>query len=408
MKDRILLAPAGSQEALSAALRNGADAVYFGAGKRNMRAAAAVNFTPDDIARVADQCHESNAEAWLTLNTTLYDSELPEVEQLCSAAEKAGVDAVIAADPAAVIRAKDHGLSVHMSVQSNVCNLESIRFWSRYADAVVLARETKLEQIEEICRSVRAQNICGPAGHPVAVEVFVHGALCMAVSGRCYLSLGLDDHSANRGECFQPCRRAYKVTDLINGRELELQNPYIFSPNDLCTIPILDRLISAGVGIFKIEGRGRGADYVAEVTRTYREAMDAGSTASPEQKLEWMNRLKRVFNRGFWEGGYYLGHPSGGAASGENQASEQKIYIGQITNWFTKHHAAQCRVQAEPLREGDTILVTGATTGAERLTVQGLRANGIPAEIAEKGMDATFAVPVRLRENDKVYRIIPK
>ena len=275
MSSPILLAPAGSQEALSAALKNGANAIYFGAGKRNMRASAAVNFTPDDIARVADQCHEAGAEAWLALNPTLYDDELSEVETLCAIAEKGGIDAVIAADPAAVMRARNHGLSVHMSVQSNVCNMDSIRFWAAYADAMVLARELRLEQVQEICRKVREENITGPSGEQVSIEVFVHGALCMAVSGRCYLSLGLDDHSANRGECYQPCRRAYKVTDLKNGRELELQNPYIFSPNDLCTINILDRLVAAGVGIFKIEGRGRSADYVAAVTKVYREAIDA-------------------------------------------------------------------------------------------------------------------------------------
>ena len=405
MSSLILLAPAGSQEALSAALKNGANAVYFGAGRRNMRAAAAVNFTPDDIARVADQCHEYNAEAWLALNTTLYDEELPEVEALCAVAEKAGIDAVIAADPAAVLRAREHGLSVHMSVQSNVCNMDSIRFWAKYADAMVLARELRLEQVQKICRKVQEEQVTGPSGKPVAIEVFIHGALCMAVSGRCYLSLGLDDHSANRGECYQPCRRAYKVTDLKNGRELELQNPYIFSPNDLCTINILDQLIKAGVGIFKIEGRGRGADYVAAVTKVYREAIDAGSNVSEEQKQEWIDRLKRVFNRGFWDGGYYLGLPSSGAASGENQATEQKIFAGQIANWFQKHQAALCKVQAAELHEGDTVIVTGATTGAERFVINGLRANGKPAEIAEKGSEATFVSPVRLRENDKVYII---
>lgn len=405
MSSPILLAPAGSQEALSAALKNGANAVYFGAGRRNMRAAAAVNFTPDDIARVADQCHEYNAEAWLALNTTLYDEELPEVEALCAVAEKAGIDAVIAADPAAVLRAREHGLSVHMSVQSNVCNMDSIRFWAKYADAMVLARELRLEQVQKICRKVQEEQVTGPSGKPVAIEVFIHGALCMAVSGRCYLSLGLDDHSANRGECYQPCRRAYKVTDLKNGRELELQNPYIFSPNDLCTINILDQLIKAGVGIFKIEGRGRGADYVAAVTKVYREAIDAGSNVSEEQKQEWIDRLKRVFNRGFWDGGYYLGLPSTGAASGENQATEQKIFAGQIANWFQKHQAALCKVQAAELHEGDTVIVTGATTGSERFVINGLRANGKPAEIAEKGSEATFVSPVRLRENDKVYII---
>ena len=405
MSSPVLLAPAGSQEALSAALKNGANAVYFGAGRRNMRAAAAVYFTPDDIARVADQCHEYNAEAWLALNTTLYDEELPEVEALCAVAEKAGIDAVIAADPAAVLRAREHGLSVHMSVQSNVCNMDSIRFWAKYADAMVLARELRLEQVQKICRKVQEEQVTGPSGKPVAIEVFIHGALCMAVSGRCYLSLGLDDHSANRGDCYQPCRRAYKVTDLKNGRELELQNPYIFSPNDLCTINILDQLIKAGVGIFKIEGRGRGADYVAAVTKVYREAIDAGSNVSDEQKQEWIDRLKRVFNRGFWDGGYYLGLPSSGAASGENQATEQKIFAGQIANWFQKHQAALCKVQAAELHEGDTVIVTGATTGAERFVINGLRANGKPAEIAEKGSEATFVSPVRLRENDKVYII---
>ena len=403
MNRPVLLAPAGSQEALSAALNHGADAVYFGAGKWNMRASAAVNFSPEDLPGIAEQCHEHRAEAWLALNTTLYGSELADAEMLCTAAEKAGIDAVIAADPAAVLRARAHGLSVHMSVQANIANLDSLRFWARYADAVVLARELKLEQIREICRAVREENITGPSGKPVAVEVFVHGALCMAVSGRCYLSLGLDDHSANRGECYQPCRRAYKVTDLKNGRELELQNPYIFSPNDLCTVDILDKLIGAGVGIFKIEGRGRGADYVAAVTGVYREAIDAGGKASEEQKQDWFRRLKQVFNRGFWNGGYYLGLPSSGAASPDNQATERKLFCGLITNWYGKRNAAQCRITAEPLKDGSEVLVTGASTGAVRFRIAGLRANGISSAAAEKGTDATFVSPVRLRENDKLY-----
>lgn len=403
MNRPLLLAPAGSQEALSAALANGADAVYFGAGKRNMRASAAVNFRPEDLPQIAEQCHSRNAQAWLALNTTLYDRELSEAEMLCAAAEKAGIDAVIAADPAAVIRAREHCLSVHMSVQANIANLESLRFWAKYADAAVLARELDLEQVREICRRIGEEKITGPSGKPVAVEVFIHGALCMAVSGRCYLSLGLDNHSANRGECYQPCRRAYKVTDLKNGRELELQNPYIFSPNDLCTINILDKLIEAGVGIFKIEGRGRGADYVAAVTGVYREALDAGGKASPERKQEWLRRLKQVFNRGFWDGGYYLGRPSSGAASPDNQAEERKLFCGQIVNWYAKHNAAQCRITAEPLKEGSEVLVTGASTGAVRFRISGLRADGIPSETAEKGADATFVSPVKLRENDKLY-----
>ena len=408
MSSPILLAPAGSQEALSAALNNGADAVYFGAGKRNMRASAAVNFMPEDIASVAEQCHQHNAKAWLTLNTTLYDEELPEIETLCAIAKDAGIDAVIAADPAAVLCARKHGLSVHMSVQSNICNIETIRFWANYADAVVLAREVKLEQISQICRQIREKNILGPSGNPVAVEIFAHGALCMAVSGRCYLSTALDNHSANRGECYQPCRRAYKVTDLKNGRELQLQNPYIFSPNDLCTINILDQLIAAGTGILKIEGRGRGADYVAAVTKVYREAIDTGKNASDLQKKEWIRELKQVFNRGFWDGGYYLGHPSSGAASPDNQATEQKVFSGVITNWYKKNQAALCKIQAAPLHEGDTILATGPTTGAERFIISGLRCNGTPAPAAQKGDDATVPVPVRLRENDKIYIITKK
>ncbi|MBR2363924.1 MAG: U32 family peptidase, partial [Lentisphaeria bacterium] len=331
-----LLAPAGSFESLSAALSNGADAVYFGVGKLNMRSRATVNFTMKDLPVIAEMCHKKGVQAWMTLNTVVFDEELEEVRTLCEAAKKAGIDAVIASDHAVLEIARQKSLSIHLSVQANITNLESVRFYAKYADIMVLARELTLKQISRICKGIKEERITGPSGNPVKIEVFVHGALCVAVSGKCYMSLALFNTSANRGDCYQPCRRAYTVKDAVNGNELEIENHYVMSPQDICTIEILPRLLEAGVSVLKIEGRGRSADYVAKVTAVYREAVDLWKQGGKPEKevLEvWKNRLGEVFNRGFWHGGYYLGEKSGEwACSGENKASRKKILCGKVVN----------------------------------------------------------------------------
>ena len=407
----ILLAPAGSFESLEAALQNGAGAVYFGAGRLNMRARAAVNFTPDDLPEIVRRCHAKQAKAWLTLNTILYDGEVDEVRELCRQARTAGIDAVIAMDPAVIGAAAETGLPVHLSVQANISNMESVRFYSRCADAVVLARELTLEQIARICRGIREQEIRGPSGELVKVEVFIHGALCVAISGRCYMSLAEFNSSANRGGCFQSCRRKYLVRDADNGMEFTIDNQYVMSPKDLCTIECLDAILDSGVSILKIEGRGRSADYVARTVSIYRKAVDlwlSGKRPSPEQRAEWKRALAEVFNRGFWEGGYYLGRkPGEWAGCGDNRATMKKCFLGTVVNYYPKAKAAEVRLSAESLHNGTHLLVTGNTTGAVEVEADGLRVDDVPVPCAEKGSFATFPCETKLRPGDKVYRLVP-
>jgi len=404
-----LLSPAGSFDCLAAALKNGANAVYFGVGKLNMRGHATANFRPEDLSEVVLRCHVANAKAWLTLNTLIYDEELEEAKKLCSMASVAGVDAIIAADPAVILMARELGLSVHLSVQANVCNIQSLKYHAQFADTIVLARELALRQIERICCQIQEQHICGPSGDLIKIEVFAHGALCMSVSGQCYLSQATFNRPASRGECFQNCRRRYLIKDDEDGTEFAVDGRYVLSPKDLCTIEIIDRLADAGVSVLKIEGRGRSADYVAHVTKAYREALDfmaVGKKPSFEQKQEWKKSLREVFNRGFWEGGYYLGEPiEKWGDNSHNQAILQKECVGTVLHYYPKAQIAEVRLTAGSLALGDRILITGNTTGAVETILAELQVHDKKASNAEKGDQPTFPIADKVRPKDKVYKL---
>jgi U32 family peptidase len=408
-----LMAPAGSWESLAAALRSGANSVYFGVGKINMRARAANNFEIGDLREITAKCHRFGAKAYLTLNTLLFDEELTEARALCEQAKKASVDAVIAADPAVLQIARAEGLSIHLSVQANVTNLAAVQFFAAFADVIVLARELSLAQIQGIIAGIRERSILGPSGQLMRIEIFAHGALCVAFSGKCQMSLSLygPKASANRGACFQPCRRNYRVTDQETGNELVIEGHQVMSPKDLCTLPFLDQILDAGVAVLKIEGRGRAADYVATVVRVYHEAIEAwqaGAFAAQNATGAWMTELKTVFNRGFWEGGYYLGKPLGEwTASSAPASTEKKVFVGDITKYYPRLGVAEVLVLAEPLTTGDELWVLGETTGAVRIQVTELRIGeaGTPATQACKGVVAAFAVNGKVRTGDKVYRI---
>lgn len=402
-----LMSPAGSEAALSAAIRAGADSVYFGVGKLNMRARSA-DLAPEDLPKIARLCRTAGVKSYLALNTIVYDGEMEEMHALCDAAKSAGVSAVIATDIATIEYARSIGLEVHISVQANVTNFQALEFYARYADTVVLARELSLEQISSIWKKVQEKNLRGPSGETVRLELFAHGALCVAVSGKCYMSLAQYDHSANRGACFQPCRRSYRVTDEETGAELVIDNKYVMSPKDICTIQYLDKITAAGISVLKIEGRGRSADYVEVTTRVYREALDAlaAGTYTPEKFDPWIAELGKVFNRGFWHGGYYCGTKLGEwAACADSQATEQRDEIGVLSNFFVKANIAEFTLRRFPLKNGDTVLVEGPTTGALRLTVEGLRVNGAQAESAQPNDVVTLALPRKARRQDKVFLI---
>lgn len=405
-----VLAPAGSHATLAAALRAGADAVYFGVGKLNMRARATANFSIEDIPAVVRKCRRMNVRAYLVLNTLIYDHELDQVRQICEAASDGGVDAVIASDIAAIRYARTLNLPVHLSVQANISNMEAVRFYAEFADVMILARELSLPAIAAIIRTIKEEKICGPSGQPVRIELFAHGALCVAVSGFCNMSLAVYDSSANRGACYQTCRRAYRVSDEETGEELVIDNKFVMSPRDICTISILDQILDAGVDILKLEGRGRSADYVDVVTRVYREGVDSwrDQTFSAARSQEWITRLQTVFNRGFWHGGHYLGEKAAAwcGISG-NAATRHKIHVGKVSNYFQKCGVAELTLTAGGLSKGHEILVTGATTGAVTCTLQELRIDGKIAESAKKGDVVTLPVAVKLRRNDQVFRIVP-
>lgn len=411
-----LMAPAGDRESLSAALKSGADSVYFGVGKLNMRARSANNFLASDLADIAAKCHQSGAKAYLTLNTILFDEELGEAKSQCLLAKEAGVDAVIAADPAVLQIARDAGLPVHLSVQANVTNLAAAGFFSVFADVIVLARELSLDQIRAIIEGIREKRICGPSGRLVGIEIFAHGALCVAFSGKCQMSLSLygPKASASRGACYQPCRRNYSVTDLETGSELVVDGHQVMSPKDLCTLPFLDQILDAGVSVLKLEGRGRSADFVSTVVRVYREAIDAWKEGAFRAWLETgkgMADLEKVFHRGFWEGGYYLGKPLGEwTASAHSQATEKKVFVGEITKYYPRLGVAEGFVRAEPIALGDDLWIFGDTTGAVRTKVTDLRIGqeGTPADRAEKGVLASFPVPEKVRVGDRISRIVSK
>ena len=401
-----IMAPAGSFESLSAALRNGADSVYFGVGDLNMRSRATANFAVSDLEKIVRMCHKCHAKAYLTLNIVVYDAELSEIYSLCDEAKKQNVDAIIASDIAVIIYAKSIGLPVHISVQTNVCNIESVKFYSQFAEVVVLARELSLQQIKDINDAIKEQNITTPSGNLLRTELFVHGALCVAVSGKCYMSLGIYNTSANRGACFQNCRRSYHVKDTETHEELVIDNKYVMSPKDICTIEILDQLLIAGISILKIEGRGRAADYVGVTTKIYRSAVDdiINNCYTEEKNSNYIDELRTVFNRDFWQG-YYLGAKLGEwTGYSGNRAKKKKHLIGRISKFFTKIMVAEIELQSGDFSVGDELLITGVTTGAEQFIVEGIRKAGVEVDTAGKGDVISIVVPIKVRKNDKVFR----
>lgn len=416
MNDTVeIMAPAGSWASLAAALRSGADSIYFGVGAFNMRARAGANFTAEDMRGIARRCHACGAKAYLTLNVVVYDEELPDVQALCREALRARIDAVIAADPAVITYAHEIGLPVHLSVQANACNMAAVRFYAAYADVMVLARELRLSQIRSIVQGIRREGICGPSGQLVRVEVFAHGALCVAISGKCAMSLAAYNSSANRGACYQICRRAYKVTDAETGFELEIDNRYVMSPRDICTIRVIDQLLDAGISVLKLEGRGRAEDYVAAVTSVYKEAVAAWreGTYTREKAVAWEERLRRVFNRDFWQGGYYLGEPWGEWSGRSNsRASEQKVHVAKVARYYAQSGVAELFLEAGDLKLGECLVICGPTTGAMRVELvemrQDIEGKTVSVERADKGSTAFIAVPGRVRRNDKVYLLQPR
>ncbi len=402
-----IMAPAGSYDSLMAAIQAGADAVYFGAGKLNMRARSSQNFTPEDLENIASICRENGVKSYLTLNTIVYDEEMDQIRVMADTAKKAGISAIIASDISVMEYAREIGMPVHVSTQCNITNLQAVRFYSRYAEVMVLARELRLEQVAAISRGIREQSLTGPGGRPIRLEMFVHGALCMAVSGKCYLSLDTLNHSANRGSCLQLCRRSYIVTDKEDGHEYEVDNAYIMSPKDLCTIGFLDKILDAGVSVLKIEGRGRPPDYVKTVTSCYREAVQSirEGNYSKEMVDAWTSRLAEVFNRGFWDG-YYLGRTMGEWADRYgSQASRKKVFIGTVSNYFSKLEVAEIRLSSQFAQQGDLLMITGPTTGVMEFNARELHVENQSVKRAEKGMPFSVKVPGLVRRGDKVFRV---
>lgn len=398
------MAPAGNFECLQAAIQGGADSVYFGVGRLNMRSHSANNFAIEDLSEVCRICHKAGVRTYLTLNIVLYGEDLAPMRETLDEARRAGVDAVIASDMAAILYARSIGMEVHISTQLSISNVESLRFYAQWADVVVLARELRLEQVAEISRTIEAEGIKGPSGRNVQIEMFCHGALCMAISGKCYLSLHQYNASANRGECFQLCRRAYEVKDIETGMQLKIDNQYIMSPKDLCTVRFLDKMAAAGSTVFKIEGRARSAEYVKTVTQAYREAADAieAGIFSEQKASELYTRLETVFNRGFWDG-YYQG-----ALLGEwsevygNRATRTKTYIGRITNWYSRLGVAEITVETGGFRLGDHLLITGSTTGVMECDVKEIRTDHQVQE-AKKGDVCSIPLVERPHRGDRVY-----
>ena len=403
------MAPAGNFECLRAAIQGGADSVYFGVGQLNMRSHSANNFGPQDLREVCRICREAGVKSYLTLNITLYQEDLDAMREALDAAKSAGVDAIIASDMAAIEYCREIGLEVHISTQLSISNVLALKFYAQFADVIVLARELNLGQVKDICQTIEREHITGPSGNLVRVEMFAHGALCMAISGKCYLSLHAYGASANRGACFQVCRRGYEVTDLETGNQLEIDNKYIMSPKDLCTIEFMDKIIDAGVKVFKIEGRARSAEYVRKCASCYRRAADAvcDGAYTPELAAALKEELGQVFNRGFWDGYYqgaYLGQWSEVYGS---QATRTKVYCGKVTNWFDRIGVAEVSVDSAPLNVGDNVLVIGSTTGVVEFTVEDMRVELKPAATAPKGVRCSVASPQKLRRGDKLYIFNP-
>jgi len=403
-----LMAPAGNFESLQAALDNGADSIYFGVEQLNMRARASINFTLNDLSEIAKRCSKKKVRTYLTLNTIIYDHDLSIVRTLLKRAKEVGLTAVIAMDQAVISVAREIGIEVHISTQINITNIETLKFYALFADTVVLSRELSLRQVKSIAEQIEKQQIKGPSGRLVEVEIFGHGALCMAVSGKCYMSLHSYNSSANRGACKQNCRKKYTVIDQETGIEMELDNEYIMSPKDLCTIDFLDKVYDAGIKVLKIEGRGRAPEYVAKVIKTYREAIDSlvEGTYNQEKVNHWMSELDKVYNRGFWSG-YYLGQKLGEWSDGPgSQATQKKVYIGKGVHYFPKANIGEFKMEAYDLNTGDTVLITGPTTGAQEFEVTELFVNDTQSQSATKGDSITIPLTFRMRPNDKLYKIV--
>ncbi|HNW67677.1 MAG TPA: peptidase U32 family protein [Bacteroidales bacterium] len=405
-----IMSPVGSYESLAAAIDAGAGSVYFGIGKMNMRSRSAANFTDEDLHNITRICQENNVRSYLTVNTVIYNDEVEVVHQLLDLAKKCGVSAIIASDFAVINYCRTIGLEIHISTQCNITNIEAVRFFAQFADVMVLAREVILARAAEIHQAIETENICGPGGKLVKLEMFVHGALCMAVSGKCYLSLDNFNYSANRGACLQPCRRGYVVKDMDNELELAVENKYIMSPKDLCTIGFLDKLLKAGITVLKIEGRGRSAEYVQTTTACYHEAVSAilDGSYSPEKISHWMERLKTVYNRGFWDG-YYLGRRMGEWSERYgSQATMIKEYVGKVTNFFSNLSVAEIVVETGNLSVGDVLLAEGPTTGVYELTVSEIRVDLKPVPSAVKGDVCSIVTDKLVRRGDKVYKRVTK
>lgn len=407
-RDLEIMAPAGNFECLHAAIQARADSVYFGVGRLNMRSHSANNFTPEDLTEVVNICSKAGVKTYLTLNICLYPEDIDDAREVLEKAKSAGVSAVIASDMAAILMCRELGLEVHISTQLSISNALALKFYAQWADVVVLARELNLGQVRSIYDTIVREGIKGPSGELVRIEMFAHGALCMAISGKCYLSLHAYGASANRGACYQICRRGYEVTDLETGNKLDIDNKYIMSPKDLCTIEFMDKIIDAGVKVFKIEGRARSAEYVKRCVSCYRQAADAVCEGryTPELASELKDKLSEVFNRGFWDGYYqgaYLGQWSEVYGS---QAKLKKVYVGKVTNWFDKIGVAEILVESAPMEMGDKLLAIGRTTGVEEFTVEDVRVDFQSVQKVEKGVRCSVAVPsgIRLKRGDKIYK----
>ena len=403
-----LMAPAGNFESLQAALDNGCDSIYFGVEQLNMRARASVNFTLDDLEEISKRCSEKNVRTYLTLNTIIYDHDLSIVKTLIKRAKEANITAVIAMDQAVISMAREQQMEVHISTQINITNIETVKFYALFADTIVLSRELSLRQVKKITEAIETAQIKGPSGRLVEVEIFGHGALCMAVSGKCYMSLHSHNSSANRGACKQNCRKKYTVIDQETGFEMELDNEYIMSPKDLCTIDFLDQIAASGIKVLKIEGRGRAPEYVAKVIKCYRDAIDslANGTYDKEKVISWMLELEKVYNRGFWNG-YYLGQKLGEwSKESGSHATQKKVYLGKGEHYFDKVKIGQFKIDAYDVHVGDTILITGPTTGAQEMELKQMFVNDAPAEKATKGDEVTMKLDFKIRRSDKLYKIV--
>ncbi|WP_304140840.1 peptidase U32 family protein [Mesoflavibacter zeaxanthinifaciens] len=403
-----LMAPAGNFESLQAALDNGADSVYFGVEQLNMRARASINFTLDDLEEISKRCQAKDVRTYLTLNTIIYDHDLSIVKTLVKRAKEANITAVIAMDQAVIAVARELDMEVHISTQINITNIETVKFYAMFADTMVLSRELSLRQVKHITEQIEKEQIKGPSGRLVEIEIFGHGALCMAVSGKCYMSLHSHNSSANRGACKQNCRKKYTVIDQETGFEMELDNEYIMSPKDLCTIDFLDQVADAGIKVLKIEGRGRAPEYVARVIKCYRDAIDSveNGTYDKDKVIGWMQELEKVYNRGFWSG-YYLGQKLGEWSKGSgSHATQKKVYIGKGVHFYPKAKIGEFKIEAYDLSLGDTLLITGPTTGAKEFELKEMLVNDQALEKGTKGDSITIPLDFRVRPSDKLYKIV--